>query len=89
MNARTLTRNDVTWAAYALSLMFTLLLGLIGPLLPHLRAELGISYGVAALHTSAFAVGDGNGRRGRRTRHPADRSPGHRLDRCRRTSRRG
>ncbi len=57
MNARTLTRNDVTWAAYALSLMFTLLLGFIGPLLPHLRAELGISYGVAALHTSAFAVG--------------------------------
>ena len=45
------------WAAYVMTAAFTLLLNMIGPLLPHLRGELGLGYAQAALHTSAFAAG--------------------------------
>src|SRR4051794_905049 len=54
---RRVVRTPVIWAAYAMPAAFTLLLNLIGPLLPHLRAELGLGYAEAALHTSAFAAG--------------------------------
>ncbi|MHB2166935.1 MFS transporter [Alsobacter sp. R-9] len=55
--ARTLQREPVTFVAYATAGYFTLVLNFIGPSLPHLRAELGLRYAEAALHTSAFAVG--------------------------------
>ncbi len=55
--ARTLRREPVTFIAYATAAYFTLVLNVIGPALPHLRAELGLRYAEAALHTSAFALG--------------------------------
>ncbi len=54
---RTLQREPVTFIAYATAAYFTLVLNVIGPALPHLRAELGLRYAEAALHTSAFALG--------------------------------
>ncbi len=57
IRARTLQREPVTFIAYATAAYFTLVLNVIGPALPHLRAELGLRYAEAALHTSAFAVG--------------------------------
>lgn len=54
---RTLRREPVTFIAYATAAYFTLVLNVIGPSLPHLRAELGLRYAEAALHTSAFALG--------------------------------
>lgn len=50
-------RDRVTFAVYAVTGAFAMLLGFIGPLMPHLRDALGLSYAQAALHTSAFAVG--------------------------------
>jgi fucose permease len=47
----------VIWAAYAMTGAFTLQINLIGPLLPHVRAELDLGYAEAALHMSAFAAG--------------------------------
>jgi fucose permease len=52
-----LTRTPVIWVAYAAPTVLTFILSLIGPLLPHLRAELSLGYAQAALHTSAFAAG--------------------------------
>ena len=54
---RSLTRTPVIWAAYAMPAALTLFLNMVGPLLPHLRAELDLGYAQAALHTSAFAIG--------------------------------
>src|SRR5690242_564021 len=60
-NAATQNRPIVgdrpTWAPYGLLTTYTFFLALIGPLLPHLRSELGLSYTIGALHTTAFAVG--------------------------------
>ncbi|BDP41044.1 hypothetical protein DAETH_10130 [Deinococcus aetherius] len=50
-------RDPVTWGAYLLLGYFAFLLNVLGPLLPFLREELGLSYAQASLHTSAFAVG--------------------------------
>lgn len=50
-------RSRLTIAAYVMTGVFTLLLGFIGPLMPHLRAELSLTYAQAALHTSGFALG--------------------------------
>src|ERR687890_729024 len=57
MHARSIVRDKPTWAAYGLLTVYTFFLALIGPLLPHLRAELGLGYAAGALHTSAFAAG--------------------------------
>src|SRR3954449_8891267 len=57
MHARSIIRDKTTWAAYGLLTVYTFFLSLIGPLLPHLRAELGLGYAAGALHTSAFAAG--------------------------------
>jgi fucose permease len=54
---RSIRRDRATWVAYGLLTVFTYFLVLVGPLLPHLRAELDLSYGEGALHTSAFAAG--------------------------------
>ena len=50
-------RDRVTFSVYAVTGAFAMLLGFIGPLIPHLRDALSLSYAQAALHTSAFAVG--------------------------------
>ena len=50
-------RDRVTFAVYAATGAFAMQLGFIGPLMPHLRDALGLSYAEAALHTSAFAIG--------------------------------
>jgi cyanate permease len=54
---RSIVRDKATWAVYGLLTVYTFFLALIGPLLPHLRAELGLSYAAGALRTSAFAAG--------------------------------
>jgi fucose permease len=50
-------RDRVTLSVYAATGAFAMLLGFIGPLIPHLRDALGLTYAQAALHTSAFAIG--------------------------------
>jgi fucose permease len=57
MHARSVVRDKTTWGAYGLLTVYTFFLALIGPLLPHLRGELGLGYAAGALHTSAFAAG--------------------------------
>jgi fucose permease len=50
-------RDRLTLAVYAVTGAFAMLLGFIGPLMPHLREQLSLGYAEAALHTSAFAIG--------------------------------
>ncbi len=54
---RAFTRYRVTWATYGLVGYFAYLETVLGPLMPFLRAEMGLSYTVASLHFSAFAMG--------------------------------
>ncbi|MDQ3767325.1 MAG: MFS transporter [Actinomycetota bacterium] len=54
---KTFTRYRVTWATYGLVGYFAYLETVLGPLMPFLRAEQGLSYTVASLHFSAFALG--------------------------------
>ncbi|MEN9936578.1 MAG: hypothetical protein RLZZ387_3157 [Chloroflexota bacterium] len=51
------TRDRFTWTAYLLLGYFAYLQALLGPLMPFLRQELGLSYVVGSLHLSAFAAG--------------------------------
>ena len=51
------TRTPTTWLAYLLTGYFLYLQSALGPLMPFLRAELGMSYTTASLHFSAFALG--------------------------------
>ena len=55
--AVTFVRDRRTWAAYLLLGLFAYLETSLGPVMPFLRAELGLSYAVASLHFSAFAIG--------------------------------
>lgn len=55
--ATTFVRDRRTWAAYLLLGLFAYIETSIGPVMPFLRAELGLSYSVASLHFSAFATG--------------------------------
>ncbi len=50
-------RGAVIWYAYLIIGFFTYLNSIQGNILPFLRAELDLSYGVVALHTSAIAFG--------------------------------
>jgi fucose permease len=50
-------RDRFTWLAYAMLAYFAYLQAALGPLMPFLRAELSLSYTVAGVHLSAFAVG--------------------------------
>ena len=50
-------RTPTTWLAYLLTGYFLYLQSALGPLMPFLRAELGMSYTTASLHFSAFALG--------------------------------
>jgi MFS family permease len=50
-------RDELTWLAYGMLAFYNYLLSGLGPLMPSLREELGLSYTIASLHFSAFAVG--------------------------------
>lgn len=52
-------RDAVTWAAFGALFAFGFLNAALGPALPFLRAELGLSYLTGALHQVAFALGGG------------------------------
>ncbi len=51
------TRDHLTWASYLLLGYFAYLVNAFGPVITFLRAELDLSYTVASLHTSAYALG--------------------------------
>src|SRR3954447_17536489 len=55
----TYRRDRFTWAAFIALSAFGLLNAVLGPALPYLRSEEGISYLVGSLHQAAFAVGGG------------------------------
>lgn len=50
-------RDRVTWVAYAMLAWFAYLQAAPGLVVPHLRDELDIGYGVGGLHVAAFATG--------------------------------
>ena len=50
-------RDRRTWAAYLALGLFAYLQTAIGPAMPFLRAELELSYAVASLHFTAYAIG--------------------------------
>lgn len=50
-------RDRFTWLAYLMLAYFAYMISTLGPLMPFLRAELNLSYSVAAMHLSAFALG--------------------------------
>jgi fucose permease len=50
-------RDRFTWMAYLLLAYFCFTQSALGPLMPFLRTELNLSYTVAGLHLSAFALG--------------------------------
>ena len=57
MHARSIVRDKTTLAACGLVTVYVFFFALIGPLLPHLRTELGLGYAAGAFHASAFAAG--------------------------------
>ena len=52
-------RDQVIWSAFGALFGFGILNAVLGPALPFLRAELGLSYLEGSLHQVAFAVGGG------------------------------
>lgn len=56
-NKGTLIRTPFIWALYLLLGLFSFMLSMIGPMVPYLRDEFSITYGLAGLHQSAFALG--------------------------------
>jgi MFS family permease len=50
-------RDELTWLAFGMLGFYNYLLSGLGPLMPSLRAELGLSYTIVSFHFSAFAVG--------------------------------
>lgn len=50
-------RTGQTWFLYGMLGAFAFLQAVLGPLMPFLRATLHVSYAVASLHFSAFALG--------------------------------
>ncbi len=52
-----LRRTPFIWALYLLLGLFSFMLSMIGPMVPYLRDEFAMSYGLAGLHQSAFALG--------------------------------
>lgn len=55
--ARGLVRDALMWQGFLLYGFWSFVWCLFGPIMPPLRAELGIDYGTAALHFSALALG--------------------------------
>ena len=85
-------RDRVTWMAYAMLAWFAYLQAAPGLVVPHLRDELDIGYGVGGLHVAAFATGS-LARRADRGRAGAARTGGGRCcgvrPRCSRSARSG
>jgi fucose permease len=52
-----LSRSPALWALYALLGLFAFVQNMIGPAVPFLRAEFSLDYSTAAMHMSAFALG--------------------------------
>ncbi len=52
-------RDPVTWAAFGALFGFGILNAALGPALPFLRDELGLTYFTSSLHQVAFALGGG------------------------------
>jgi len=50
-------RSRATWQAYLSNAYFSYFINTLGPLAPFLRDELGLTYTVASLHMSAYALG--------------------------------
>lgn len=50
-------RVRFTWLAYLMLGYYSYLNSTLGPILPFLRSELELSYSLAGLHVSAFALG--------------------------------
>lgn len=50
-------RDALTWLMYGMLGVYNYLLSGLGPLMPSLRQELGLSYTVTSLHFSAWAIG--------------------------------
>lgn len=50
-------RDRLTWMAYFLLAYYAYTQAALGPLMPFLRSELSLSYTLAGLHLSAFALG--------------------------------
>lgn len=51
------TRDRFTWLSYGLFSYFAFLIIAIGPIMPFLRAEMGLSYAAGSLHLSMLAFG--------------------------------
>ncbi len=52
-----LVRTPFIWTLYLLVGLFSFMLSMIGPMVPYLRDEFAMSYALAGLHQSAFAIG--------------------------------
>ncbi|MBU0929194.1 MAG: MFS transporter [Spirochaetes bacterium] len=52
-----LVRTSFIWTLYLLLGLFAFMLSMIGPMVPYLQDEFSISYTLAGLHQSAFALG--------------------------------
>jgi MFS family permease len=50
-------RDRFTWQSYVMLAYFAYMQASLGPLMPFLREELNLTYSVAGLHFSAFALG--------------------------------
>ncbi len=50
-------RGRLTWTVYGLVGYFAYMETVLGPSMPFLREDLGLSYSAASLHFSAFAAG--------------------------------
>lgn len=55
--SRIFVRDHFTWLAYLVLAFYAFVQAALGPLMPFLRPELGLSYTLAGLHVSAFAAG--------------------------------
>lgn len=56
-DSQKITRDAFTWLTYLMLGYYSYLLNGLGPIMPFLRAESGLSYTISSLHFSAFAIG--------------------------------
>ena len=52
-----ITRDQFTWLTYLMLGYYSYFINGLGPVMPFLRTELGMSYTLSSLHFSAFAIG--------------------------------
>lgn len=56
-SSTTFVRDRFTWLTYFMLAFFSYMVSTRGPFIPFLRDELNLSYSVAGMHLSAFAIG--------------------------------